>query len=120
MLISDLIHSCSNEKVALAATASIGGAFAQRVRGAAQENGVPAGRYVACIVRDFGRRAGDDARRALQRKIAGADQPLLHALQHIVEGAIESGDLFFDEESQCLDSLSSSGCWVRTQISLFQ
>jgi hypothetical protein len=120
MLISDLIHSCSHEKVAMAAMASIGGVFAERVRSAAQENGVPAGRYVAFIVRDFGCRAGVDTRRALQKKVAGADQPLLHALRHIVENAIESGTLLFDEESQRLDPRSSNSCWIRAQVSLCQ
>jgi len=40
MLVSDLIHSCSNEMVAQAALMSIGGRFAERVRFAAQEKEV--------------------------------------------------------------------------------
>lgn len=118
MLISDLIHSCSNEKVALAAMASIGGVFAERVRGAAQENGMPAGRFVACIVRDYGRRSNADMRHALQRRVTGTDQPLLHALRVIVENAIESGALFFDEDPQCIEP-HASGCFLRMQLGGF-
>jgi hypothetical protein len=120
MLISDLIHSCSNEKVALAAMASIGGVFAERVRSAAQEYGVPAGRFIAWIVRDFGRRASDEMRLALQERVAGADQPLLHALRHIVENAIESGTLFFDEDPQCIERQAPTDRWLRMQVRVFQ
>jgi hypothetical protein len=120
MLISDLIHSCSNERIALAAMASIGGVFAERVRGAAQENGVPAGRYIARIVQDFGCRANVDARHALQKKVKGADQPLLSGLQHIIETAIESGALvYFDEESECMGSFSSKSSWIRLRETPF-
>ncbi len=99
MLIADLIHSCSNEKVAQAAVACIGGQFADRVRHVAGKNGLNAGRFVAIVVRNFARRANDETRKALFRKIAGADQPLLHGLRHVVEPALEEGALFFDDET---------------------
>ena len=117
MLITDLIHSCSNERVALAAMASIGGCFAERVRGAAQENGVPTGKFVAGIVRDFGRRANADMRRKLQKRVAGSDQPLLTALRDIVENAIESGTLFF-EDPQCIEPRASA-CWMPMEAGTF-
>ncbi len=100
-LIADLIHSCSNEKVARAAVASIGGGFAERVHAAACDGGVNTGRLVAIIVRDFGRKSNEQTRQNLRLKIAGADQPLLFGLRHIVESALEEGAIFFDEAKEC-------------------
>lgn len=97
MLVTDLIHSCSNDKVAQAATFCIGGAFAERVRAVAQENGVSEGRFVAVIMRDFALRANDEARAELAREISGCDQPILHGLRHVVEAALEDGALFSDD-----------------------
>jgi hypothetical protein len=107
MLIADLINSCSNDKIAQAAVASIGGGFAERVRATASENGVNAGCFVSVIVRDFGRRANDKTRLNLQQKIAGADQPLLFALRHIVESALADTTLFFNELPEFERRLSS-------------
>ncbi|MBI1867303.1 MAG: hypothetical protein HYS06_03255 [Methylocystis sp.] len=100
MLIADMIHSCSNDKVAQAAVACIGGHFAERVRAAAHERGLNAGRFVASVMRDFALRANEETRAILQRKIAGADQPLLDGLRQVVEGALEDGPMFFDDDPQ--------------------
>lgn len=97
MLITDLIHSCSNDKVAQAAVVCIGGPFAERVRAVARENGVSEGRFVAIVVRDFALRADDEAREHLARKVAGSDQPILNGLRHVVESALEDGAIFFDD-----------------------
>jgi hypothetical protein len=94
MLVTDLIHSCSNDKVAQAATFCIGGSFAERVRAAAQESGVSEGRFVAVIMRDFALRANDETRAELARQVAGCDQPLLLGLRQVVEAALEDGALF--------------------------
>lgn len=99
MLIADLIHSCSNDKVAQAALACIGGRFADRVRAAAHEKGMNAGRFVAVVVRTFACRADEDAHRALLQKIAGDDQPLLRGLREMLEPALEDSALFFDVEA---------------------
>ena len=54
MLMDDIFHSCSHEKVAQAAVASIGGAFADRVRQVAAVRGLTPGfgvsvaRIVSC------------------------------------------------------------------------
>jgi len=109
MLIADMIHSCSNEKVASAALACIGGPFADRVAAVARKNGLNAGRFVAIIVRDFARRANDEAQAALRERIAGDDQPLLFALRHIVEPALEEGALFFDDDPHSFGGLVSKG-----------
>jgi hypothetical protein len=96
MLVSDLIHSCSNEHVAQAALMSIGGRFAERVHVVAQEKGLNVGRFVAAIVCDFARRADDGVLEALREKILGSDQPLLKGLRAVLEPALEDGALFID------------------------
>ena len=68
MLIADMIHSCSNASVAEAAVSCIGGNFAERVAAVAVKNGMNVGRFVAIIVRDFGRRANDEALQRCARK----------------------------------------------------
>lgn len=98
MLVADLIHSCSNDMVAQAATRCIGGPFAERVRVAAAENGVEAGRFVAIVIRNFALRSDDETRRTLASRISGADQPILNGLRYVVEAALEDGALFLDEE----------------------
>ncbi|WP_246660005.1 MULTISPECIES: hypothetical protein [Methylosinus] len=97
MLVTDLIHSCSNDKVAQAATFCIGGVFAERVLAVAQENGVSAGRFVAVVVRDFALRAGETERAQLAREMAGCDQPILSGLRRVVEKALEGGAQFADD-----------------------
>lgn len=97
MLVTDLIHSCSNEMVAQAALKCIGGRFAERVRVAAQEKGMSVGRFVSIVVRDFARRADDGVREALRERITGDDQPLLKGLRAVLEPALEEGALFADE-----------------------
>jgi hypothetical protein len=98
MLVSDLIHSCSNEMVAQAALKCIGGRFAERVRVAAQERGMSVGRFVAVIVRDFARRADDSLRDALRDRITGDDQPLLMGLRAVIEPALEDGAVFVEDD----------------------
>jgi hypothetical protein len=98
MLVADLIHSCSNEKVAQAALMCIGDRFAERVRVAAKEKGMNVGRFVAVVVRDFARRADENVREALRERITGDDQPLLKGLRAVLEPALEDGALFVDDE----------------------
>jgi len=97
MLIADMIHSCSNDKVAQAALSCIGGTFADRVASVASKNGVSAGRYVALVVKDFALRADGAAHAALQEQIARCDAPLLHGLRRILESALEGGVFLCDE-----------------------
>lgn len=99
MVIADLIHSCSNASVAEAAVACIGGGFAERVAAVAVKNGMNVGRFVAAVVRDFGRRADDEAIDALRRRVAGTDQPLLQGLVHVVEPILRENVCFFDDEA---------------------
>jgi hypothetical protein len=98
MVVTDLIHSCSNEMVAQAALMCIGDRFAERVRAAAQEKGMSVGRFVSVVVRDFARRADESVREALRERITGDDQPLLKGLRAVLEPALEDGALFVDDE----------------------
>jgi hypothetical protein len=98
MLVADLIHSCSNEKVAQAALASIGGRFAERVRVAARERGLSVGKFVSFVVCDFSRRADDAMRESLRELMTGEDLPLLTGLCAVLEPALGDNALFFDDE----------------------
>jgi hypothetical protein len=92
MLVDDIFHSCSHEKVAQAAVACIGGAFADRVRYVAAVRGVTPGALAASAVRRFDRTASGDARDILGRALRGTDQPILHGLRLILEPSLEEVD----------------------------
>jgi hypothetical protein len=89
MLMDDIFHSCSHEKVAQAAVACIGGPFADRVRHVAAHHGVTPGAFAASAVRRFDRTASGDARDILRRALSGDDQPLLRGLRLIVEPSLD-------------------------------
>ena len=99
MVIVDLINSCSNDKVAQAALACIGGGFAERVRAAAGEKGVSVGKFVALAVREFARRSDEAAQEALRVKVVRDDQPLLRGLREVLEAALERDPFFLDDEA---------------------
>lgn len=91
MLVRDMIHSCSNKDVARASVACIGRRFAERVHRAAHAQRAPVGCFVADIVRNYASSADNEALAALQRNVAGSDQPILSALRHVVEQALQGG-----------------------------
>ncbi|MGD9544045.1 MAG: hypothetical protein AB7F41_02145 [Methylocystis sp.] len=99
MVIVDLINSCSNDKVAQAALACIGGGFAERVRVAAVEKGVSVGKFVALAVREFARRSDEATQEALRVRVARDDQPLLRGLREVLETALERDPFFLDDEA---------------------
>lgn len=93
MVIHDIMNSCSNEKVAEAAVASIGGAFARRVRETASRRGIRPGALAASAVLRFRSSARDTEVEALKQAVAGDDLPLLRGLAFIVEPALgEAGE----------------------------
>jgi hypothetical protein len=94
MLMDDIFHSCSHEKVAQAAVASIGGAFADRVRQVAAVRGLTPGAFAASAVRRFDRTASGDVRDILRRALRGTDQPVLHGLRLILEPSLENADAY--------------------------
>lgn len=99
MVIVDLINSCSNDKVAQAALACIGGGFAERVRVAAREKGVGVGKFVAMAVREFASRSDEAAQEALRAKVVRDDQPLLRGLREVLEAALERDPFFLDGDA---------------------
>jgi hypothetical protein len=86
--IDEIVHSCSNEKVAQAAVASLGFAFASRVRAEAEGHGVTMGAFAARVVHEFGKAADAGERRAVIRVMDKADQPILCGLRFILEGRL--------------------------------
>ena len=85
MVIQDIINSCSNEKVAEAAVASIGGIFARRVRETARRRGVRPGALAASAVMRFRSNARAAEFEALQTAVSGEDLALLRRFALIVE-----------------------------------
>jgi hypothetical protein len=116
MVIADMIHSCSNADVAEAAVCCIGGDFAERVHAAARKNGVNAGRFVSIVMRNFARRANKETLAGLSRKVAGADQPLLRGLVHVLEPALEEDALFFDDEAPPFERGAPCGVMHRESL----
>lgn len=88
-LIAEVVHSCSNEKVAQAAVASIGPAFAGKVGATASAHGMSIGAFTARTVLQFDRNIGEEEKQALRRAMKGADQPILIALHHILQPVID-------------------------------
>ena len=120
MVIADMIHSCSNANVAEAAVYCIGGEFAERVHAAARKNGVNAGRFVSIVIRNFARRANRETLAGLNRKIAGADQPLLRGLVHVLEPALEEDAAFFDDEDPAFEHGALCGAAHCRSLALLQ
>lgn len=88
--IEEILHTCSNEKVAQAAVSSLGFNFASRVRRAAEGYGITTGVMVAGIVRDFGKTADADDRRVVTRAMEKTDQPLLVGLRVILDAYLRA------------------------------
>ena len=85
MLIADILHSCTDEGVARAAVASIGGAFAAAVRAEADRVGLGVGAFTASLVADFARHASERDWRDISAAMAGSDHPVLSGLQALAE-----------------------------------
>lgn len=90
MVVSEILRTCSHEKVAHAAVASIGRDFLERVNGIAGQRGLEPGAFAAQAVRDFERRAGDRQRQDLECAVKNTDMPLLQGLRYILEDALEN------------------------------
>jgi hypothetical protein len=91
-LIAEIIHTCSNEKVAQAAVASIGSDFAFKVKSRASEKGMSIGAFTARTVLQFDRSVGEKEKQAVRAAMRGSDQPILSGLQHILRPMIEHVD----------------------------
>ncbi len=86
---TELFRSCSNEHVAAAAMACIGGALEKRVVAAARSAGLSHGAYVVRLLVDYDRKAGPKRRKALEQGMSRGDMPILAGLRHVVETALE-------------------------------
>ena len=92
MLLADILHSCTDEGVAAAAVASIGGPFAAAVRAEAARVGMTVGALTASLVSGFARDASERDWRELSAAMAGADHPVLAGLQVMAERALRLRD----------------------------
>lgn len=88
--VDEIIHTCSNEKVAQAAVASIGFVFASRVKSVAELHGLSAGAFAARVVSEFGRVASEGERKTVRVAMERSDHPILHGLQAILEHRINT------------------------------
>ncbi|SFK44433.1 hypothetical protein [Methylocapsa palsarum] len=89
-LIAEIVHTCSNEKVAQAAVASMGSDFAGRVQVTASAYGMTIGAFTAKTVRQFDRSVGEEQKKDLRAIMRGSDQPILSGLHHILQPAIDT------------------------------
>jgi hypothetical protein len=90
-LIAEIVHTCSNEKVAQAAVASLGNEFASKVGETARLSGMSVGAFTARTVRQFDQCVGEKERQALRDAMRGTDQPILFGLHQILQPAICPG-----------------------------
>lgn len=88
-MLDEIVHTCSHEKVAHAAVASLGFVFLSRVKRAADQRGVSVGIFAASVVREFGEEAPAHERCAVDRAMDKADQPILCGLQTILERQLD-------------------------------
>ena len=113
MSIDEIIRTCSNEKVAQAAVASLGSAFASRVKTAAEFRGLSVGSFAARIVRDFDDDAPACERSAVDRAMERADQPILRGLEIILERALEEKSAFARGwHKDFKNAVARSGCFA--------
>lgn len=90
-LVAEIVHTCSNEKVAQAAVASLGTEFASKVDATARLSGMTMGAFAAQTVRQFDKSVGEKERQALRDAMRGTDQPILFGLHQILQPAICTG-----------------------------
>jgi hypothetical protein len=90
VLVNEIIHTCSNEKIAQAAVASIGFVFALRVKNTAELQGLTVGAFAAKIVHEFGHAADECERKAVRRAMELSPQPILGGLQKILERKLDA------------------------------
>ena len=93
MLVADILHSCTDEGIAGAAVASIGGDFAARLRSEAARSGLSVGALTSSLVVRFARDANERDWRDLALATAGVDQPVLSGLRAIAERMLARRDV---------------------------
>lgn len=97
-LIGEMVRTCSNERVAQAAVASLGSEFAGRVGATARAYGMSIGDFTAREVTRFDQTVGEEERNVLREIMRGSDQPILAGLHHILQPAICPGCIVFSRQ----------------------
>lgn len=116
MLIREIMTSCSNDSVAQAALASIGGPFAARIEARADGHGLSAGQLAAEAVRQFSAGALAKDIEGLRSAISGHDQPVLAGLRHILEAALQREDQ--DAERSPRPATGAAACFSARRTTL--
>ena len=111
MSVDEIIHTCSNEKVAQAAVASIGFVFALRVKTTADVHGLTIGAFAARVVSEFGRVADERERKVVHGAMAGSQQPILCGLKTILERQLD-----LDSTLRCKDQAASTWMHPATEF----
>ena len=88
--VDEIIHTCSNERVAQAAVASIGFVFALRVKSTADVYGLSIGAFAARVVCEFGRVADEYERKVVRGAMERSQQPILCGLKTILERKLDA------------------------------
>jgi hypothetical protein len=88
IVLTELIRSCSHEKVAEAAVASIGPGFRRLIADASAARHMSIGAYTSTCVKHFAREAEDHDWQELAGHVEGADMPILAGLRHILETSL--------------------------------
>lgn len=91
MLIAELIHSCSHERVAYAALQSIGADFHRKVDAAARRSGQTGAAFAAARVSEFARKADVGQWSGIANAMSGKDMPVLSGLRYILEPHLAAG-----------------------------
>jgi hypothetical protein len=120
-LIAEIIHTCSHEKVAQAAVASLGSEFAGRVGVTAETFGLSVGAFAARAVREFEKSVGEQEKKALRAIMDRTDQPILTGLQAILQPIVDVDDpaselqaLINPAESRAEQKRPSSRIWPKS------
>lgn len=88
MQLDEIVNSCTHDRVAEAAVASIGEIFLCDIRRLAAFHDMSVGEYVASLIRRYAWRASDGERAALKCAMRGAQTPVLAGLRYIIEAMV--------------------------------
>ncbi len=107
MPVLEIVRSCSNHKVAEAATKSIGRGFFESAQGWAHVRGMNVGQFAAHCVSEFQQHASEDERKDFHRAVTGVDMPILTGLRFMIEAMANraklSGRLNEDRSGHAID-----------------
>lgn len=88
IVLTELIRSCSHDKVAEAAVASIGPGFRRLIAEAAEARRMPIGAFASSCVHRFAIEADEQDWQEVAARIEGSDMPILAGLRYILEASL--------------------------------